>query len=384
MRRFLLGAMAAVLMLSGCGGGSGSTSSTPAATGVFSDAPVEGLRYVFGRYSGVTGSGGTFTYQPGTAGVFRLGDIVIGRSAGGPVITPVDLIKTAHPEYSDQQAQNGAVTLVRFLTSIGGGPDQAALTIPGSLLGNARGAVFRNADLLTSDLQVLLASLGGFTLTSQQAASDHLTAALANLSLARQAGEYVTAGSSDRPLYLKIDSNGNVTGSRADSSGADTFSGTVDASGIVALGNPPGVIARNNGFSASGSSNTKGAISGSFTLEGDPKTYHMNLHRVTAATNPYAGIFTGSYTGSATGTWNFGIDAEGTITGWELQEITGGGRNGTLPAIQLLGKVDMQTGNFELKGTGVTFSGTISGSAVSGTWSGGTESGSFSGSMIGG
>jgi hypothetical protein len=79
-----LACLLAVAALYGCGGSSSNTQS-----GVFVDSAVEGLRYRTDSMSGVTGPNGEFQYKAGEVVTFSIGDVVIGSTTGGELITPM-------------------------------------------------------------------------------------------------------------------------------------------------------------------------------------------------------------------------------------------------------------------------------------------------------
>jgi hypothetical protein len=105
-----------LLLLSGCGGSSSSSgggSSSGTATGVFTDSPVQGLRYVSGTLSGVTDSKGTFQYEKGQTVSFYVGDILIGQANGQAVLTPVNLVSGA-----TDQTNPTVSNIAQFLQSL--------------------------------------------------------------------------------------------------------------------------------------------------------------------------------------------------------------------------------------------------------------------------
>jgi multidrug efflux pump subunit AcrA (membrane-fusion protein) len=67
MKQFSL-SLITVAILSACGG-----SGNPVTTGIFVDAPVEGLSYSNGSISGTTDASGRFLYTPGANVTFSLG-----------------------------------------------------------------------------------------------------------------------------------------------------------------------------------------------------------------------------------------------------------------------------------------------------------------------
>jgi hypothetical protein len=363
------------LALAGCGGGNSATTATAAPpTGIFSDAPVQGVRYCFGSYSGVTGPGGTFTYAPGTIGVFRLGDIELGRSLGKPVLTPMDLVENLHPAASEAQKRADALKLVQLLTSLGGGPGQSQLIIPPQLTQLARGRSYGSVDLMAADLNAVVSSLGNYTLTTTAAADSHLADSLANLSQIRHAGEYVSNGPrGDTVEYVSVDSQGRIFADLIDNTGAVIFaSGVITSTGKITFEEAPSTITlpidggafRNAGgsmFSGSGTSSGDGKITANISSPfGD--NYRIDVTRVTSATSRFSGFYVDSrmFAGAAFN-WQFCVDAGGNIIGAVTYSRDGNTRT------VLHGKLDVSTGNFVLLGEGINFTGTISGSTVTGT-----------------
>lgn len=67
----------------------------PLKEGIFADAPVKGVVYHSGDRYGITGWGGTFQYREGETITFKIGGIVLGKTAAKATITPVDLVPGA-------------------------------------------------------------------------------------------------------------------------------------------------------------------------------------------------------------------------------------------------------------------------------------------------
>jgi len=87
-------ACAILFCATGCSSGhGGGVAATPenAQKGFFIDSPVEGLEYRTSSWSGFTDEQGGFYYQQGEQITFSIGDVVLGRTAAKPIITPVDL-----------------------------------------------------------------------------------------------------------------------------------------------------------------------------------------------------------------------------------------------------------------------------------------------------
>lgn len=94
MNKYLMSLTIASAALVGCGGGSGSdSSSTPTniKTGVFTDSPVKGLYYETKTQSGLTNEAGEFKYIEGESITFKLGGSVLGVSKAQEIITPFTL-----------------------------------------------------------------------------------------------------------------------------------------------------------------------------------------------------------------------------------------------------------------------------------------------------
>lgn len=104
---FLALSLITAAILSACGG-----SETPLSTGVFVDAPVEGLNYTSGSISGTTDASGRFLYAPGESVTFSVGGIALPTVAGAAMVTPVDLVggTGAHDP--------AAVAIARLLQSV--------------------------------------------------------------------------------------------------------------------------------------------------------------------------------------------------------------------------------------------------------------------------
>lgn len=111
MRKLVILGLSALLSACGGGGGSGGVSSIAStATGYFKDSNTQGVRYVSGGQSGVTGVDGSFTYEVGNSVTFSVGNVPLGTiAAGQSIVTPVDLFSNGTT--SSQPVQN----LTRFL-----------------------------------------------------------------------------------------------------------------------------------------------------------------------------------------------------------------------------------------------------------------------------
>jgi len=76
------------LSLIGCGGSDSGTTTPTTKTGVFVDAPVEGLNYKTATQSGYTDAQGHFKYKDGETVEFKLGTLLLGKGKAGALVTP--------------------------------------------------------------------------------------------------------------------------------------------------------------------------------------------------------------------------------------------------------------------------------------------------------
>lgn len=375
-------AFLAMSALGGCGD-SGYSATTPTATGVFADAPVQGVRYVFGNYSGYTGTGGTFSYPVGTQGTFRVGDIVIGTATGSSLITVVDLVKARHPEYTDQEAKDAALNIVRFLTSIGGGHLQELLEIQRDVFDAATGGNFGSVDLLSlsaPELQALLDRLGTFVLSTSEDAQAHLDRTLANVALLPHVGIYVAEDwNGEAFIEIMVSPDGTLYGYGTNADGAGfSLRGSVLPTGAVSfetrnrsmrktVGKTVQAVLLGTGNSVStGTSDGRGVITGT-VVESDPfseRTFPFSFRRIANPLDGYVGLYRGWFFVESeyeVAIFTFGVKTDGTVVGWA---------GGSADIAPISGKVDALTGAFSLPcGNGV-MAGTLSAVRVEGVYTG--------------
>jgi len=97
-------------------------------TGQLIDAPVQGVRYVSGSVSGVTGASGEFQYEEGGTIRFYIGEIALGNAVSGKaVITPLDLISGGTIDTP------AVINIARLLQSLDAIPGDHVITIPAAL-----------------------------------------------------------------------------------------------------------------------------------------------------------------------------------------------------------------------------------------------------------
>jgi len=92
------------------------------------DGPVQGVHYVSGSVSGITGSGGEFQYEVDNTIRFFIGDIALGEATPGKaIITPVDLVPGGTLETP------AVINIARLLQSLDSVPGDSRISIPGNL-----------------------------------------------------------------------------------------------------------------------------------------------------------------------------------------------------------------------------------------------------------
>lgn len=379
------------ILLAGCGG-SENDASTGTMTGVFLDGPATGVKYVFGRYSGLTGAGGTFACQPDQIGRFKIGNVILGQAVCASVITPVDLVKHSKPHLSTAQAQISALPIVQFLMSVGSVASDGSIVIPESV---SALAASQSANLLTADpttLQSIARTITGnssLAYMDATAASNHLTRSLSDINQAKHAGEYVSSSwHNDTVAHFLVKPSGELSGYLLVMYGyLYEMTGSISSSGTLSLSiKDPVTKQAKTSSTSTGMSSGIGMITGT-THASVNEMFQYVLQRVTPATHNYYGVFRGSLTnaGGTPGDCWFAIDASGKLYGFES-----GAELGTLTSsLSLTGEINMATGAITLASVpgssdSISISGTIGadGTINSGTWRGKRSSGTFSGSKL--
>ncbi len=123
-----------LLLINGCGGGSGGSSDEEVLTGRFLDAACAGLTYYTQSRSGVTGANGEFTYLAGETVVFGLGDLEFPAVTAAQILTPLELAGVEDINHT------GVVNMARLLQSLDQDCDpENGITISGEALLAATG-----------------------------------------------------------------------------------------------------------------------------------------------------------------------------------------------------------------------------------------------------
>jgi hypothetical protein len=106
--------------LAACGGGGGDPQSKQpdpiqktTHTGVFIDSAVAGVAYVTETKSGMTNVAGEYEYLEGESVSFYIGDILLGTTTAGPIVTPVSIVDGA-TDATDPVVKN----IIRLLVTL--------------------------------------------------------------------------------------------------------------------------------------------------------------------------------------------------------------------------------------------------------------------------
>ena len=192
MKQFSL-SLITVAILSACGG-----SGNPVTTGIFVDAPVEGLSYSNGSISGTTDASGRFLYTPGANVTFSLGGIAFPPVAGAAMVTPVDLVSGTGPQ------DPAAVAIARLLQSADAdGNPSNGIQLDNNKLAKSAKAPANWGLASDNDLTALLS--GSTRLKSESAARQHMTeqlAVYAGLPRMSLVGRYASGGTVAAPSLV--------------------------------------------------------------------------------------------------------------------------------------------------------------------------------------
>lgn len=174
---FSTAALAAIMTLSGCGGGGSSNSATPSSStieGQFLDSAVSGIDYKCSSgNSGKTDVSGHFICKQGDDVEFSINGFVIGKAAAAKVITP----KTLYP--NDQVAQTNVAQLLQTLDS-DNDPNNGITIDPNSQLLQNLGANV-DVDFTKPDFDTAIKSFIGTDLVDETTAKKHLELTLKNV-----------------------------------------------------------------------------------------------------------------------------------------------------------------------------------------------------------
>ncbi len=220
----------AITLLAACGGGGGGSDDPPPpppiVSGVFIDAPVEGLRWESGELAGTTDAEGAFEYREGDAVRFYLGDILLGESEGFRVIIPVDIVPGAQ-NIDNPQVLNIA-RLMLTLDDDGNAANGIEITPTVADLTAGESIDFAvSTAQFTTDNQVLVnrltaaTSAGARDLVTAPFAREHLRLTIARLLAGNYRGTY--SGDGEGTWTATVNLNGDLSGTAFLDSGGEAI-----------------------------------------------------------------------------------------------------------------------------------------------------------------
>lgn len=386
------------LLLTACGGGGGGGDSGPTTTtGYFKDTNAEGVSFESGEITGVTGTDGRFTCESGKPVKFSVGDVELGTTTCGPVVTPVDLV--AGGSIDNTAVQN----VVRFLLMLDHDEDpENGIQISDDVLAAAADWGPVEFDVGATDFGSLAAVTGimsevatidgrGVALADASSAKTHLEATVRCAYAGAFAGTY---GGDDAGYF------GVLVDARDGSVSGYVYSTAEDGTDEVS-GSSPMSLDQTRAF-VSGTATTGASFSGRFptanTVAGKwTNTYYGQSGAFSGKRvggSPSAVYrFTGSFEGSDHGLFTFDIDSNDGVTGVSysvvedhLATLSGTVADTFVPGLGGRGGDYVTVISGKTADGATTFDGTLSRStgALSGSWSWtdgiDSESGSFSGS----
>lgn len=243
---------------------SNSNNSSPTvATGYFIDSAVQGLTYISGSQSGITGADGSFKYDIGKPITFSIGGLTLGTvPIASGYITPIDLVSNG--SITDQQVIN----ITSFLMSLDS--NQAVsdgIQLSSSTLRAAAtwlpSQLNFNQPYSTFAAQAL--ALTGFTLPSQTSAVAHLTSSLRCLQSGIFTGTFTaTIGPGGTGGYFSDANTGQIMGAYIASDNSFW--------GLATSGNQDAISLDQKGtFSMNGGTSSGAVFSGSLNSSGISK-----------------------------------------------------------------------------------------------------------------
>ena len=214
-------ALAVCLMVLGtlmCGCGSSSKSGgTGDVSGVFADAPVQGVSYSCGGQQGVTDLLGTYQCPANSTVTFSVGAVSLCSAPAKVFMTPLSCAQAA--DASANTSTPSVLAVVQFLTSISTTPASLGqLTITPDELQAAANLSLNLSTATQSQLQTAVSAISpGTTLVSALAAQNELNATVLGGAAGNYSGTF--AGGDSGTFSVTLASSGNVAGTLADNKG---------------------------------------------------------------------------------------------------------------------------------------------------------------------
>jgi hypothetical protein len=187
-------------------------------TGIFVDAPVEGLTYVSGTQTGTTDASGTFRYEDGKTVQFRVGNVVLGQALGKTLITPTDLVKFV--DVIATAADLRAIQITQFLMTVDASTTTAKMTIPAFVAIAALNETAVNLSQTPVDVAAILGRLTTHPVVTPAAAAAHIQGSLTTFTAAQITGVFAAVDSATTPkLGLQLNAKANLAGDAFDVTG---------------------------------------------------------------------------------------------------------------------------------------------------------------------
>jgi len=232
-------------------------------TGIFVDAPTEGISFVSGAQTGVTDAAGTFKFEAGGTVQFKVGNVTLGRAPGKALMTPLDLVKAV--DATAVVADPRVTQIGQFLLTLDSIPADAKITVSAAAVTNALNETAVDLSQAQVDVAAILGRLVPTKVPVTAAdALAHLQATIAaqTIPVALRAGTFAAVDSAAAPtLGLQLKVAPNAAGDAFDVTGvAATIAGDI--------WNVAGTMTIDGSLSATGTltgAATKMVITGSMT-----------------------------------------------------------------------------------------------------------------------
>jgi uncharacterized protein YkwD len=188
----LISMTTAMLLLSGCGGSSDTTTDTtngtPAFNGILTDAPVEGVTYTCGKIRQETGKNGTFSCDT-TPVAFHVGGVKIGEVLQLPedrYVTPQDLVGVPRDTYNENVTK-----IAVFLQSLDDdGEMESSINLDEALVEKLEEQELQLQQMSQTSMIELLDQIGAVDVVSQDDALQHLQRHMESLTVVPKMPEH--------------------------------------------------------------------------------------------------------------------------------------------------------------------------------------------------
>lgn len=217
MKSFIL-CIGAILLLSGCGSSSDSTSQTAVTNaGMFVDGPVQGLTYNSKSHNGSTLTRGFFYFRSGEEVTFKVGEITLGKrviTTTDSLITPISLVTAGTID------DHRVVEMLRILQTLDTDKTDTIITLPAVVTTSTIDLSQAHEPLSDSQLADLI-DKNTAEIVSAETATSHFNDTLTNIA------EYENEILTHTNNQSQDDSDGDDSDSDSDSDDSDNTTDTV-------------------------------------------------------------------------------------------------------------------------------------------------------------